>query len=70
MKLIKIPVAMVVFVFRTVGVVFCLLLIELSSSRLISWLKGKRTVKSNLVKLDIDVIDLPEVGRKLQNSFK
>ncbi len=70
MKLIKIPVALVVFVFRTVGVVFCLLLIELTSSRIATWLKGKRTIKSNHVKLDIDVIDLPEVGRKLQNSFK
>ncbi len=70
MKLLKIPVTLVVFVFRTVGVVFCLLLIELTSSRLATWLKGKRSAKSNHIKLDINIIDMPEVGRKLQNSFK
>ncbi len=70
MKLLKIPVALVVFVFRTVGVILCLLLIELTSSRIATWLKGKRAVKSNHLKLDINIIDMPEVGRKLQNSFK
>ena len=69
MKFIKIPVSLVVFVLRTVGVVFCLLLIELTSARLASWLRSKRNLKSKHIKLKIDVIDMPEVGRKLQNSF-
>jgi hypothetical protein len=70
MKLSKIPVNLFDIVFNTIGIVFCLMLIEITSSRIALWLKNKRNVKTKHVKLDIDVIDIPEVGRKLQNSFK
>jgi hypothetical protein len=70
MKLFKVSYAVLVFSIRIVGVVFCILLINITSSRLVSWLKGKRKPKANNPKLDLEIINMPEMGRKLQNSFK
>jgi hypothetical protein len=70
MKLFKVSFALIVFSIRIVGVVFCILLLNITSSPLASWLKGKRMPKANNPKLDLEIIKLPEMGRKLQNSFK
>lgn len=70
MKLFKVSFALLVSSIRIVGVVFCILLINITSSQLVMRLKGKRKPKANNPKLDLEIINIPEMGRKLQNSFK
>ena len=70
MKLLKGSSALLVSTIRIIGVIFCILLINITSSRIIRWLKNKRTTQNAKPKLDIEIIPMPEMGRKLQNSFK
>lgn len=70
MKLLKVSFALLVFSIRIIGVVFCILFINITSSRFLTWLNGRRIPEADKPKLDIEIINMPEMGRKLQNSFK
>lgn len=60
----------IAFIFRGIGVLLCLCYIALSSSKLAHLLRKKQKVTDSLTNLKIDFVQMPELGKKLQQSFK
>lgn len=64
-KTIRFPIKVIEITFRTIGMLFCLFYVAVNTTK-----NKKQAPKRTFAQLDIECMQLPELGKKLQQSFK